>query len=145
MNSIASLDTLIGRAAHLRGKEGGGDQVSQDEINPALVEAGRETMTPAAVIEAGTWEHQRTVEGTLASITERASSLPYRACYAASGTEARAGGDRCSGRAFIPRKAELLRQISFSRGIARRISGKRCTSLEIAIRPSSRARGAPRQ
>ncbi|MCE9666514.1 uroporphyrinogen-III C-methyltransferase [Myxococcus stipitatus] len=43
-----------------------------DEATRALVDAGRESHTPAAVVEAGTWEHQRVVEGTLGDIAARA-------------------------------------------------------------------------
>ena len=35
-----------------------------------LIAAGAATDTPAAIVEAGTWEHQRVVEGTLATIAE---------------------------------------------------------------------------
>jgi uroporphyrinogen III methyltransferase/synthase len=38
-----------------------------------LVEHGRPSTTPAAVIEWGTWARQRTVEGTLADLAERAA------------------------------------------------------------------------
>jgi uroporphyrin-III C-methyltransferase len=39
-----------------------------EEATAALVAAGRAASTPAAVVEAGTWEHQRVVEATLAGI-----------------------------------------------------------------------------
>ena len=38
----------------------------------ALIAAGRAAATPAAVVEAGTWEHQRAVEGVLGDIASRA-------------------------------------------------------------------------
>ncbi len=39
-----------------------------EETTRALVAAGRGASTPAAVVEAGTWEHQRVVEATLGDI-----------------------------------------------------------------------------
>lgn len=39
-----------------------------EETVRALVTAGRAASTPAAVVEAGTWEHQRVVEATLGNI-----------------------------------------------------------------------------
>ena len=42
------------------------------ESTRALIEAGRSCRTPSALIEAGTWEHQRVVDGDLASIVLRA-------------------------------------------------------------------------
>jgi len=39
-----------------------------EETVRALVTAGRAPSTPAAVVEAGTWEHQRVVEATLGNI-----------------------------------------------------------------------------
>ena len=38
----------------------------------ALISAGRDPATPAAVVEAGTWEHERVVEGVLSGISARA-------------------------------------------------------------------------
>jgi uroporphyrin-III C-methyltransferase len=38
----------------------------------ALIAAGRDPSTPAAVVEAGTWEHQRVVESALGEIATRA-------------------------------------------------------------------------
>lgn len=38
----------------------------------ALIAAGRAPTTPAAVVEAGTWEQQRVVDGALGNIAERA-------------------------------------------------------------------------
>lgn len=43
------------------------------ESTSALAGAGRSAATPAAVVEAGTWEHQRVVVGTLADIAARAA------------------------------------------------------------------------
>ncbi len=43
------------------------------EATQALQAAGRSAETPAAVVEAGTWKHQRVVEGTLSTIALRAS------------------------------------------------------------------------
>ncbi|MCP3097501.1 uroporphyrinogen-III C-methyltransferase [Myxococcus sp. K15C18031901] len=43
-----------------------------EEATQALIDAGRAASTPAAVVEAGTWEHQRVVEGTLGDIATRA-------------------------------------------------------------------------
>jgi uroporphyrin-III C-methyltransferase len=40
----------------------------------SLIEAGRAASTPAAVIEAGTWAHQRVVRGTLSDIAEQAQA-----------------------------------------------------------------------
>ncbi|MBZ4422269.1 uroporphyrinogen-III C-methyltransferase [Myxococcus sp. RHSTA-1-4] len=39
-----------------------------EEVVRALVSKGRAASTPAAVVEAGTWEHQRVVESTLGNI-----------------------------------------------------------------------------
>jgi uroporphyrin-III C-methyltransferase len=38
----------------------------------ALIAAGRDPSTPAAIVEAGTWEHQRVVESALGEIAARA-------------------------------------------------------------------------
>lgn len=43
-----------------------------EEATHSLLSEGRAPTTPAAVVEAGTWEHQRVVEGTLADIATRA-------------------------------------------------------------------------
>ncbi|MFL5358753.1 uroporphyrinogen-III C-methyltransferase [Archangium sp.] len=43
-----------------------------DEATLALIAAGRAPATPAAIVEAGTWEHQRVIEGSLADIAARA-------------------------------------------------------------------------
>jgi uroporphyrin-III C-methyltransferase len=43
-----------------------------EETVSALVSAGRAASTPAAVVEAGTWEHQRVVEATLGDIALKA-------------------------------------------------------------------------
>jgi uroporphyrin-III C-methyltransferase len=43
-----------------------------EEATRALVEAGRPAHTPAALVEAGTWEHQRVLEGSLGDIAARA-------------------------------------------------------------------------
>ena len=43
-----------------------------EETVRALVTAGRAASTPAAVVEAGTWEHQRVVEATLGDIALKA-------------------------------------------------------------------------
>ena len=43
-----------------------------EEATRSLMENGRAATTPAAVVEAGTWEHQRVVEATLAKIATRA-------------------------------------------------------------------------
>jgi len=61
---------------HLAGSETlvlfmAGPRLADAMVN--LVEAGRSPTTPAAVVEAGTWEHQRVVEGTLASIARLAA------------------------------------------------------------------------
>ena len=61
--------------AHLAGAETlvlfmGGQRLV--EGTAALQRAGRAGDTPAAVVEAGTWAHQRVVEGTLATIAELA-------------------------------------------------------------------------
>ena len=40
----------------------------------ALIAAGRNAATPAAIVEAGTWEHQRVVEATLGEIAARANA-----------------------------------------------------------------------
>lgn len=42
-----------------------------EEASRALIEAGRAPDTLAAAVEAGTWEHQHVVEGTLADIASR--------------------------------------------------------------------------
>jgi uroporphyrin-III C-methyltransferase len=42
-----------------------------EEASRALVEAGLSPATLAAAVEAGTWEHQRVVEGTIADIASR--------------------------------------------------------------------------
>jgi uroporphyrin-III C-methyltransferase len=44
-----------------------------EEATRALIAAGRAPHTPAAVVEAGTWEHQRVVEAPLSGIAARAS------------------------------------------------------------------------
>ncbi|MHB1844541.1 MAG: uroporphyrinogen-III C-methyltransferase [Deltaproteobacteria bacterium] len=41
----------------------------------ALIAAGRDRETPCAVVEAGSWERQRAVEGTLATIAARAARI----------------------------------------------------------------------
>jgi uroporphyrin-III C-methyltransferase len=43
------------------------------EATAGLIQAGRSGGTPAAVVESGTWESQRVVEGTLADIADQAS------------------------------------------------------------------------
>ncbi|QRN93699.1 uroporphyrinogen-III C-methyltransferase [Archangium violaceum] len=43
-----------------------------EEATLALIAAGRSANTPAAIVEAGTWEHQRVIEAPLASIAARA-------------------------------------------------------------------------
>lgn len=43
-----------------------------EEATRELVFAGRSATTPAAVVEAGTWEHQRVVEAPLARVAEEA-------------------------------------------------------------------------
>jgi uroporphyrin-III C-methyltransferase len=43
-----------------------------EEATGALITEGRAAQTPAAIIEAGTWEHQRVVEGTLSTIAAQA-------------------------------------------------------------------------
>lgn len=43
-----------------------------EETTAALVTAGRAASTPAAFVEAGTWEHQRVVEGSLGDIAQEA-------------------------------------------------------------------------
>jgi uroporphyrin-III C-methyltransferase len=43
-----------------------------EEATLALIAAGRSPNTPAAIVEAGTWEHQRVIEAPLASIAARA-------------------------------------------------------------------------
>ncbi|HSP78327.1 MAG TPA: uroporphyrinogen-III C-methyltransferase [Myxococcaceae bacterium] len=43
-----------------------------EEATRALISAGRSPHTPAAVVEAGTWEHQRVVEASLAEVASRA-------------------------------------------------------------------------
>lgn len=43
------------------------------EATRALQEAGRAPSTPASVVEAGSWEHQRVIEGTLATIAAQAA------------------------------------------------------------------------
>jgi uroporphyrin-III C-methyltransferase len=43
-----------------------------EEATRSLMENGRAATTPAAVVEAGTWEHQRVVEATLVEIATRA-------------------------------------------------------------------------
>ena len=42
------------------------------EATQALLAAGRSAETPAAVVEAGTWTHQRVIEGSLSTIALRA-------------------------------------------------------------------------
>ena len=42
-----------------------------EEASHALIAAGMSPGTLAAAVEAGTWEHQRTVEGTIATIASR--------------------------------------------------------------------------
>ena len=44
-----------------------------DEATKQLIEHGRDAQIPAAVIEAGTWEHQRVVVGTLETIATLAN------------------------------------------------------------------------
>jgi len=44
------------------------------ETTSALIQAGRDGATPAAVVEAGTWAHQRTVEGTLSTLAALAEA-----------------------------------------------------------------------
>lgn len=43
-----------------------------EEATLALIAAGRSPATPAAIVEAGTWEHQRVIEAPLAGIAARA-------------------------------------------------------------------------
>jgi uroporphyrin-III C-methyltransferase len=43
-----------------------------EEATRALIAAGRAPSTPTAIVEAGTWEHQRVLEAPLASIAARA-------------------------------------------------------------------------
>ncbi|HYO51460.1 uroporphyrinogen-III C-methyltransferase [Archangium sp.] len=43
-----------------------------EEATLALIAAGRSPNTPAAIVEAGTWEHQRVIESPLAGIAARA-------------------------------------------------------------------------
>ncbi|WP_257459162.1 uroporphyrinogen-III C-methyltransferase [Archangium lipolyticum] len=43
-----------------------------EEATLALIAAGRSPSTPAAIVEAGTWEHQRVIEAPLAGIASRA-------------------------------------------------------------------------
>jgi uroporphyrin-III C-methyltransferase len=43
-----------------------------EETTSALIAAGRPPSTLAAVVEAGTWEHQRVIEATLANVARRA-------------------------------------------------------------------------
>jgi uroporphyrin-III C-methyltransferase len=43
-----------------------------EEATLALIAAGRSPSTPTAIVEAGTWEHQRVMEAPLASIAQRA-------------------------------------------------------------------------
>ncbi len=43
-----------------------------EEATLALIAAGRAPSTPTAIVEAGTWEHQRVLEAPLASIASRA-------------------------------------------------------------------------
>jgi uroporphyrin-III C-methyltransferase len=43
-----------------------------EQSTRALIAAGRDAATPAAIVEAGTWEHQRVVEGVLGDIALRA-------------------------------------------------------------------------
>jgi uroporphyrin-III C-methyltransferase len=43
-----------------------------EEASHALIAAGLSPGTPAAAVEAGTWEHQRVVEGAIATIASRA-------------------------------------------------------------------------
>jgi uroporphyrin-III C-methyltransferase len=43
-----------------------------EEATLALIAAGRSPNTPSAVVEAGTWEHQRVIEAPLASIALKA-------------------------------------------------------------------------
>ncbi len=43
-----------------------------EEATLALIAAGRSPSTPTAIVEAGTWEHQRVIEAPLASIAQRA-------------------------------------------------------------------------
>ena len=45
------------------------------EVTQALMAAGRSPQTPAAVVEAGTWAHQRVAEAPLASIATRARDM----------------------------------------------------------------------
>ncbi|MFY0578372.1 hypothetical protein ACN28S_32315 [Cystobacter fuscus] len=42
-----------------------------EEVTLALIAAGRAPSTPAAIVEAGTWAHQRVLEAPLASIAAR--------------------------------------------------------------------------
>ena len=43
-----------------------------EEVTLALIAAGRAPSTPTAIVEAGTWEHQRVIEAPLAAIAARA-------------------------------------------------------------------------
>ncbi len=43
-----------------------------EEATLALIAAGRSASTPSALVEAGTWEHQRVIEAPLASLAARA-------------------------------------------------------------------------
>jgi uroporphyrin-III C-methyltransferase len=43
-----------------------------EEATLALIAAGRSPSTPAAIVEAGTWEHQRVIDAPLAGIAARA-------------------------------------------------------------------------
>ncbi|MCY0996804.1 uroporphyrinogen-III C-methyltransferase [Myxococcus sp. MISCRS1] len=43
-----------------------------EETTTALISAGRASTTPAALVEAGTWEHQRVVEATLGDVARQA-------------------------------------------------------------------------
>jgi uroporphyrin-III C-methyltransferase len=43
-----------------------------ESATESLISAGRSAHTPAAVVEAGTWEHQRVVEATLATVAAQA-------------------------------------------------------------------------
>jgi len=50
-----------------------------ERIAKELVKAGREPLTPVAVVESGTTKHQRTTRGTLATIGELAAAAGVRA------------------------------------------------------------------